>query len=322
MLHLVNLSNYSSDLELINHSATCLRLFLEQHRLDGVEMMFCGPWDGRIHRREWVRGVHLKFWPYWLDFWRGDFPALIQHFGNEEMIIKSYGGLRREDWLQVYRENIRQAKATGAEYLVFHVSHARIPEMFSGSFGVSDREVVEAAAEVVNRLADEIPDDMMLLFENLWWPGLTLQESELVAWLLEHVTPAQVGLMLDTGHLMNTNTELKSEEEGVDYIIQTVEQLGSYKRYIKGIHLHCSLSGQYSKESRQKANRAKRDYSMKEVMDHVLRLDEHRPFSSAAVRRIIDCVRPDYVVHEFMQLSLQDWMDKVTTQQLALGVRR
>lgn len=321
MLQLVNLSNYSSDLELINHSATCLRLFLEQHRLDGLEMMFCGPWDERLHRREWVRGVHLKFWPYWLDFWRGDLPALRRQLGSDEMIIKSYGGLRREDWLQVYRENIRQAKTAGAEYIVFHVSHARIPEMFSGVFSVNDREVIAAAAEVVKQLADEIPDGMMLLFENLWWPGLTLQDSELVAWLLKQVSPVQAGLMLDTGHMMNTNPELRNEEEGVEYIIQTVERLGSYKRYIKGIHLHCSLSGQYVKESRQ-ANRAKGDYTMEEVMNHVLRIDEHRPFSSPAVRRIIDCIQPDYVIHEFMQLSMQDWMDKVTTQQLALGVRR
>lgn len=317
MLQLVNLSNYQTDLDLISHSATCLRLFLEQNQLDGLELMLCDTWDSRIHRPEWVYGVHLRFWPYWLDFWRGDTKALAENFKNEAEIKSCYGGLNREDWLQLYRENIRAAGQTGARYAVFHVSHTATNEIFDWNFRYSDREVVEAAREVLNNLVQEIPEHMTLLLENLWWPGMTLTNRELTALLLEGVAHPRVGIMLDTGHLMNTNPSLTTEEEGVAYIIDTVKALGKYKERIKGIHLHRSLSGEYVRRSRQKL---KKEYTMAETMSHVLRIDEHLPFTSPAVRQLIQYIQPEYVVHEFIQTSLQDWHEKINRQQQALGV--
>lgn len=317
MLQLVNLSNYQTDLELIKHSATCLRLFLEQNQLDGLELMLCDGWDSRIHRPEWIYGVHLRFWPYWLDFWRGDTKALSGIFKSEAEIKACYGGLQREDWLRLYRENIRVAGRTGARYAVFHVSHTAPREAFDGNFRYNDREVVEAALEVLNRLVPAIPEHMTLLLENLWWPGMTLTNRALTVRLLEEVAHPNVGIMLDTGHLMNTNPALTTEEEGVAYIIDTVKSLGKYKDRIQGLHLHRSLSGEYVRQSRQKL---KTGYTMAEVMSHVLRIDEHLPFRSPAVRQLIQYIQPEYVVHEFIQTSLQDWQEKVTRQQQALGL--
>jgi hypothetical protein len=316
MLQLVNLSNYITDLELIRNRADELQDFLRRHRLDGVEMMFCEPWDERVHRKEFIQGVHLRFWPSWLDFWRGDLEELQRQFGSVERIQACYGGLTREAWLNLYRDNIRIAREADAKYIVFHVSHARPSELFHWQFSVSDREVIAATVEVVNELAKDIPETMALLFENLWWPGLTLRDRELTALLLEHVRHPNTGIMMDTGHLMNTNHDLKTEEEGVEFILAALTGLGEYRRYIKGVHLHRSLSGEYIK-----ASRTRRNCTMAEVMDHVMKIDEHLPFTTPAAGRIIECVEPAYLVHEFINASMEEWENKVICQQRALAYR-
>jgi hypothetical protein len=316
MLQLVNLSNYTSDLELIHNSPECLQAFLNHHHLDGLEMMFCDSWNPRVHRKEWIQGAHLHFWPNWMDFWRGDREELLRQFGSDERIEAYYGALNPEGWLHVYRKNIRNVKMAGAKYAVFHVSQTRIPELFNWQFSFSDREIIEATIEVINELAEDVPDDMELLFENLWWPGLTLQDKELTALLLESVKHPKVGIMLDIGHLMNTNPELKNQDDGVDYVLKIVESLEEYKHYIHGVHLHHSLSGNYIKQSR--GINMPQDNILAEAMSHVLRIDEHLPFSSPGVKRILNCVQPKYIVHEFMYTSINDWSEKIRIQQQAL----
>jgi hypothetical protein len=48
--------------------------------------------------------------------------------------------------------------------------------------------------------------------------------------------------------LMNTNTELNTEEASVEYILNIIRNLEEMSDYIKGIHLNSSLSGEYVKE--------------------------------------------------------------------------
>lgn len=58
---------------------------------------------------------------------------------------------------------------------------------------------------------------------------------------------------------------------------------------------------------------------MAEIMQHVLEIDQHRPFQTKAVRQLVQAVHPEYLVHEFMQNSLDDWWEKVRQQQYAIG---
>lgn len=318
MLQLVNLSNYCSDVELIHNNADVLQAFLHYHHLDGVEMMFCAPWDRKVHKKEWIHGVHLRFWPSWLDFWRGNQSELLKQFGSEAGIKACYGGLTREEWLETYRENIRMAQAAGAKYMVFHVCHARMSELFDWEFSAASQEVIEGVIDVVNALSEEISADTELLFENLWWPGLTLLDKDLTARLLDGTKHRNVGLMLDTGHLMNTNPELKTEAEGIAYILDTIKNLGPYRRYIKGIHLQRSLSGEYVKSAK---NINAEQASMTDIMNHVMKIDEHLPFSAPEVRQLVDYVNPKYLIHEFINQTMDDWSRKIIIQQQALRYR-
>lgn len=133
------------------------------------------------------------------------------------------------------------------QYLVWHVSEANVQEIFTYNFYYNDRQVLLATSEVFNEVAKIIPDNVLILFENLWWPGLRLNSMENVVYFFEKLKHNNVGIMLDTGHLMNTNINLTSELEASIFIKDIVNNLGSFMSLIKGVHLNCSLSGQYQK---------------------------------------------------------------------------
>ena len=65
--------------------------------------------------------------------------------------------------------------------------------------------------------------------------------------LLSQVHYQKKGIMLDTGHLMHMNLELKTQDEAVDYILEKVAEHGNLASYIKGMHLNQSITGAYVK---------------------------------------------------------------------------
>ena len=83
------------------------------------------------------------------------------------------------------------------------------------------------------------------LMENQWWPGFTMTDPDQTAYLLDAVRYPRKGIMLDTGHLLNTNPDLHSEGEGVAYIHSILDAHGDLCRYIRGFHFNLSLSGDY-----------------------------------------------------------------------------
>lgn len=318
MKELVNLSNYHLDNLLINNSAEELQKFLREHNLSGLEMLFYENWDEQIHKKDFVKGVHLNFWPNWLDFWLDNKKALIKEYGDLERAYGIYGGKTKSDWLNLYQDNIIKALEAQPEYLVFHVAQARPSEVFHWNFNYDSAIVIEKSLEVLQELMPIIPANTKLLLENLWWPGLTLQKKDLVETIFTKLKYDNLGLILDTGHLMNTNANLKNQEEGVAYILETVNNLGQYKQYIYGIHLHHSLSGEYVKKHCN--NNVAQDLSMENIMKHILKIDEHLPFNSKKIKAVVDMIQPQYLVHEFMQTSKSDWSQKITTQRKALGL--
>ena len=319
MLELVNISNADCDREnLLQNKTNILSDMIRQYGFDGIEFMLCAPWDRAMYPPAYIKGVHLLFWPSWLDFWRGDKAALLAEFGMEENIRVYYGSLDVGDWVELWKENLRQAAVCQPQYLVFHVAHNVTSEMYTREFAHTDEEVIEGTIELVNEIAAEIPQGVRLLFENLWWPGLTFQKPQLAGALLERVSHADAGFMLDVGHLMNTNADLASEEDGARYVKEIYRNLGELGKRIYGVHLHQSLSGSYTKRMMEEHAGEHRSLSWQEAMEYVLQVDRHQPFQTDAARRIVDLVRPDYLVHEFIQRSRSDWEEKLQAQQRAL----
>lgn len=327
MLTLTNLSNADCDVAHILHGdadadADALPAILQELGLDGIEFMLCAPWDRTLFPPAYIKGVHLLFWPTWVYFWRGDRTALMAEFGSEDNIRGYYGSLDVADWVEGWRENLRRAAACQPQYLVFHVAHNCTSEMYTRTFSVTDEEVIRAAIELVNAIAGEIPRGCKLLFENLWWPGLTFQKPQLAAELLERVSYPDTGFMLDTGHLMNTNLDLQSEAEGAAYVQKIYHELGDLGKRVYGIHLHQSLSGAYTREMMRRHAGWKAPLDWQAAMDYVMHVDRHQPFHTEAARRIVETVQPMYLVHEFQHRSRDDLARKLRIQQRAAAQYR
>ena len=317
MLQLVNLSNDPTDTEgLLGGSQERLQNFLTAHHLDGIEFMCCAPWDRSFHTLEMIRGFHLWFWPSWLDFWRGNEEWLMKEYGSLSS-VEAIFGTSSQAWLDSWKSNFQQAVDCGAEYVVFHVAQARSSEVRCRQFTYSSAQVIEAILEFINELTNCLPENVPLLYENLWWPGMTLLEPELVRELLTG-TNHGCGLMLDTGHLMNTNVYLQNERQGVDYILQVVDNLGDLADKIYGIHLHQSLSGGFTEEQCQKHPVPEYNLPSRELMDYVLNVDRHQPFDTGVVKKLVAEIKPQWLVHEFVPKNFADWQAKLTKQQMAL----
>ena len=323
MLTLTNLSNADCDVAHILHGdMDALPAILQELGLDGIEFMLCAPWDRTLFPPAYIKGVHLLFWPTWVDFWRGNRSALMAEFGSEDNVRGYYGSLDVADWVKGWRENLRRAAECQPQYLVFHVAHNSTSEMYTRAFSVTDEEVIRADIELVNAIVGEIPRGCKLLFENLWWPGLTFQKPQLAAELLARVSYPDTGFMLDTGHLMNTNLDLQSEAEGAAYVQKIYHELGELGKRVYGIHLHQSLSGAYTREMMRRHAGWKTPLDWQTAMDYVMHVDRHQPFHTEAARRIVETVQPMYLVHEFQHRSRDDLARKLRIQQRAAAQYR
>lgn len=300
----------------VNAYADGMKGYLKNNKLDGIELYVYQQKPYTFDYREESIGVHLKYWPYWLDFWYGNQKYLNENYSDKKQLQEYYlGAVNQEEWLQIIRNNIKAALAVNPEYLVCHVSNCNLKEIFTFDFFYNDAQVIDASIEVFNAVSECIPDNVIVLFENLWWPGLRLIEPGIVDRFFCGLKKQNVGIMLDTGHLMNTNISLSNELEAVSFICQTVENLGMYKNYIHGMHLSCSLSGSYQKHS---CKAVPESCSMTEIMHHVTSIDQHLIFKESGLKSLIECIEPSYLVHELFYDNLAELSVLVQTQQKLL----
>lgn len=268
-------------------------------------------------------GYHLTFWPDWVDFWNGDRAALTAKFGGEAAWRSFYGGPEgRETLLRGFRADLDRAVAWGAEYVVFHVSDVSIEEGYTYRWLHSDRQVLEAAAQCIQGMLEGRTGDFAFLVENQWWPGFSFTAPEETKWLLDAIPWEKKGIMLDTGHLMNSNVKLQNQEEGAAWILSCLDRHGDLARYVKGLHLHQSVSGAYVRaHTGALPGDLPQDYIQRfcESYQHILQIDTHSPWTSPAVRRVVDRVGPEWLVHELSCTGRADREEKVRTQRAALG---
>ncbi|MHB8065318.1 MAG: TIM barrel protein [Ruminiclostridium sp.] len=323
MLKLMNFSNHSSDLEWFSSDYNQIKQFLKKHDLQGLEMIQTTQWNAGIIPASMISGLHMRFWPIWLDFWRNDKAELLRQFGDVASYTHYYGGESRNSIMEYYRNEIKTACDMDTEYIVFHVSHVQLEHCYNYRFTYNDDEVIEAFIEMINELLEGVPANFELLLENQWWPGLTFLDKKAAARLMDGIRYPNKGFMLDIGHLMNTNTELATEAEAVTYILEVLEELEELSVYIRGIHLNSSLSGEYVKKQLQRGT----DYNPKEsffnrylnAFGHISRIDRHVPYTHPSIKRVIDFVNPQYLVYEFITDSFKKLEQYVETQNQALG---
>ena len=322
MLISTNITNTDMDLERYR-DADDLRRFLDDFGLDGLELMpMAGCWELYRLPPERITGVHLPFYTSWLDLWRGDENALLREYGTWENVRAVFGGDGPDCVLDMLRVALDFAGSVGARYVVFHVSNVTVDECLSDRMGHADEAVCAAAAELINQLTEGRDDPFDFLVENLWWPGLMLTRPEVTRELMEAIRAPRKGIMLDTGHLMHTCRDLATQEAAVDYILRQLDAHGSVAGWIRGVHLHQSLTGPWVREALENGLDGTGDYWTRfgHAMEYVLGVDRHRPFDSPAARRLVDRVAPGYLTHEFITETRADHEAFLRRQMAALDL--
>ena len=187
---------------------------LRKLHLDGIENLIYGT-EPALHPADRITlGCHLAYWPDWMDFYLGKKEFYEKDFPTKQSLIDTFGGTTVEDWIEKIRRNIRAALAEKPEYLVWHVAHCSLDEIWTRRFRYSSHDVLKAAAEVYGAVAEEVPPSVTVLFENIFWPGLYTLEPEEMDYFFSLLPGKNTGIMLDTGHLMNTNPCLATEVIG------------------------------------------------------------------------------------------------------------
>ena len=315
-----NLTTYSDDLDRYRDRDDLLQAL---DGFDGVELMHCGEDVRSIVPRERIVGVHLCFFPYWYDFYTGDLIACERNLGSRDAISALYGGDEPAALVDAYRRDIAQAKAEGAEYVVFHVSDCADEELFTLRYRHTSQEVVDASADLLNTLFPEPDGELILLMENLWHPGLTLTEPDVTRRLLHRVRYKNKGIMLDTGHLLHTDLSLRTQAEALSYLRRRMEEQGeAVRKAVRGIHLHQSLTGAYMADVAAHPPVLATDPQkrMEQVYTHAFQCDRHQPFTCPGVREFVDWIDPEYLTFEFISRSRAEQEAMLHEQRQALGM--
>jgi len=59
MLELINFANYNTNRDMIQNSSTGLKSLLAELGIDGIEALFCDPWDAAILPPRFFYGVPI-----------------------------------------------------------------------------------------------------------------------------------------------------------------------------------------------------------------------------------------------------------------------
>ena len=278
-----------------------LRRELQTLELDGVEGIWSGEDIPADFPKDLLTGYHLTFFPDWLDFYRDDRDALTRKFGSPEAAYGFYGGRGADTLLELYRADLERARSLGAKYVVFHVSDVSIEEGYTYRWLHTDEEVLDASAEIINLLLNGIAPDFDFLVENQWWPGFTFTEPEKTARLLDGISYARKGILLDTGHLLNTNIRIRTQADGIAFIRSMLERHGELSRMIRGVHLHQSVSGAYvRKHTGRLPADLPEDYTERFIASyaHIQQIDRHRPWTNVRISTLLDQIDPLFLTHE------------------------
>ena len=301
-----NITTSSCDLERYESSKDIEEMMGD--RFDGVELMCFEEDEKQIIRKEKVTGLHMSNIMHLYNFWTGDTETLLRQYETEENIIRHYGGLKREDLVNKYRQDLKNALKYEAEYVVFHVASCTDEEEMANRFEEDDFDVLDAHCELLNELFPEDWDGPWLLMENLWLPGFTFTKPDRTKYMLDHVKYKKKGIMLDTGHMMHTNLDLKDMDEAVGYIHSMLDLHGDLCRYIKGVHLQGSITGDVVKAAMANPVELPKDYGERnfKLFMYVFQVDQHKPFVAKGVKELIERIDPDYLTFEFISGSREE----------------
>jgi len=298
MYKLLNMADFCSNEELEKE----MQQFSKKYGFDGFELIKFFDGDNSS-LKEYIKGYHMRFFPSWMELYLKYFKSLC-------------GGHSKKELIEYYKKELERAKELEVEYVVFHACNVKVTEAMTYDFKYSDKEVLTAVISIINDIFEDGEYNFTLLFENLWWSGLKLTNKEEIEYLLNGVKYKNVGFILDTGHMINNNRDIKNSKEGIEYIKKNLENIGEYKNLIYGMHLNYSLSGEYVNKA-IKENREKNldiEEIMNNVYQHVGSIDYHDPFEDKEILDIIKSLPLKYLVFELIGNTQEELEEKIQRQ--------
>ncbi|WP_421919885.1 hypothetical protein [Marinifilum sp.] len=327
--NLIDFSVHPSDIERFDNRWEGLKEYINQRKLDGVELLIGYDHPSDEIPREIVKSIHLPFWLTWLDVWRKGEKAVKSYFPEvKPEYLKFYcGGRNAAEMVQTQKEMWEYASLFHPSHAVIHAAHIELDHTFTRDYTYRNIEVCSCLAEMLNRTAKEFKHGeppVSIAIENLWWPGLDLLFPAEIDDFAARLEFSNWNILLDTGHLMNTNPALRCEDEAIDFVLDRISRLSKgVQDKIKSLHLNCSLSGEYQLQQIQNGfpeNWEKLTHPEKYLAarNHVLQIDQHLPFKTERVKDIITEIQPEIVVHELITKSLDEFTEKLEVQQNSL----
>lgn len=320
---LLNISTHHGDLEIINHNWDAAKELLAQFEMDGFELYPVGKdYPYKSIPSGLIQGLHLRFFIILDPIWRNDTAKLTSIFGSQQNLEYFYGGSGKEAIIDYYQHQLELAAMFKVPYVVFHPVHYELEYVYNWNPPWDIKATMDLSVDVINTVMEGSSYKNWVLYENLWWPGnFRLDDAWEIDYLLSRTRHPKTGIVLDTGHILNKNQSLKTEKEGIGYLLDQVEALGERKAHIKAVHLTKSLSGSYVQESMNTTFESNLDFWEKLTVAarHVRQIDQHNAFEDQAISGLFDLIHPEHVVFEFAYRSLEEWQHKIRLQKEALS---
>ena len=311
MYKLLNMADFCSNEELEKE----MQYLSQKYGFDGFELIKFFDGDNSS-LKEYIKGYHMRFFPSWMELYLEDFTSLHGELKDDKYFKSLCGGHSKKELIEYYKKELERAKELEVEYVVFHACNVKVTEAMTYDFKYSDKEVLTAVISIINDIFEDEEYNFTLLFENLWWSGLKLTNKEEIEYLLNGVKYKNVGFILDTGHMINNNRNIRNSKEGIEYIKKNLENIGEYKNLIYGMHLNYSLSGEYVNRA-IKENRKKNldiEEIMSNVYQHVGSIDYHDPFENKEIINVINSLPIKYLVFELIGDTREELEDKIQRQ--------
>lgn len=314
-MKLCNFSNTQYHLDWYGGQWEQLKNRLEAMHIEGIELLLHGNQNIEGIPKSLVKGLHLSYYPTWMDFYKQD-PVYLEDFPTPEDLKQAFGGDTPKAMVDRYKMEYEIAQSLEADYMVFHVGHVRLKDAFTFSYTYNDEEVLKATASFVNEIFDE-DSKVMLLFENLWWPGLRMSNASDINKFMEQITYENKGIMLDLSHLLLTAQSIHDFDEALDYLHKKLDELDDAVRWIKGVHINGTLFKDYMQQSHHEAYEAlpkEQNQRFMAIYEHIKQMDQHLPFTHEGLKTLIKRIGPKYQMIELVGKDRDTWEQMIEKQ--------
>lgn len=323
--NLIDFSVHPSDVNKFENKWEGLTEYIHEQKLDGIELLIGYETPSDEIPKDLVKSIHLPFWVTWLDVWRKGESAAKNYFPQMQDDHLKYccGGKNKQEMIATLKQLWENASVYRPAHAVMHAAHVELEHSFTRDYTYKSTEVLSAFSELLNQTAKEFNQGeppVKVAIENLWWPGLDLLFPAVADDFAAQLNFSNWDLLLDTGHIMNTNIALRCEDEAIDFVLDRISRLSKdIQNKLNSLHLNLSLSGEY--QLKHVMNGLPAEWNQLSYADkyscarkHVLQIDQHLPFKTLRVKEIISEINPEIVVHEFITKDMDEFTGKLNVQ--------